>query len=389
MGIEDNEMINSAMDAAEVQITEKSENDVLAQEVANEVLQESKVSKASKARDASGKFTKSESNEAAETIQQEPEQVSSQEAKDINQEVESQEAQANSEPSIEVNNFWPAALKDAVSKGSKEDVVRHFAQYDQQRNEWAYGKEREAAKYKAKDDRWNEVVTPEVRSKLTLYGCRDEYEGMQRMLAWNDVVENDPMAAIFKLMEHNTYTLADLQNAYEGNSYQPEIQNDPRLAEIEARAKAAEERIQAFEQNVQTEKLLNEVNAFKQGKDEFGNVRSKFCETYAAQIDGRAQAIKEQAMAAGYNPSLTEVLDAAYKAVYKEISDFHGIKPNASKPVDTQAVIANAKKAEAAASKASGVPVSGQPSQRGRLRGKTFDDRLKEAVNLSLDQHGL
>jgi len=391
MIIEDNEMIDAAMDAAEVQIAEKS----VAEEVAHEVLaadQRVKEEKEpSKARDKSGKFTKSGNEASSEDVsakpEEEQEEVLGQDANVPDNGVESQEAQANSILSTEASAFWPAALKEAIAKGTKEDVVKHFAALDQQRNEWAYSKEREGAEGKAIKQKFSETFPQEVVDHMyTHYGIKDPFEATGRLLAWNKVIENDPRGAIISLMQKNRITLEELAN---GDFESEEDIADSRIAEIQAKAEAAEARVAEMESRQQQEKLLSEVNTFKNGVDEYGNVRAKFCETYAPQIDQVAKQAQELATQNGYNASLTEILDYAYKAVYQQISDLHGIKPGQPRQaVSQEQVIANAKKANAAASKSSGAPISGQATQKTRLKGKTFEDKLTEAVDISLDQHG-
>jgi hypothetical protein len=335
-----------------------------------------------KARDESGKFTKSKP-EALET-EGEPEQTSDQAADVESNEAPAQEeapSQGNEAP-IEPPVFWSADRKQLFAKADPE-LRRAIVDYEAQRNEYVNRIAADASVGKQFRERlYSDMESPDQvqahKAELRVQGVKDEIEELHRYRAWDRIIKTDPLLHCAAILKRNNYTPYDLLQ--DQGSQQPEAPpTDPRVEQALAAAEEARNELRAQKQAA-AQSYLQE---FANGKDSRGNVRSTYFEMYRPQI---VQAMSEIRNVA---PHLSEgdALNHAYEFVVGEVSKLHGIQSTTqahAKPTETK--IAEAKKAKAAASSVSGAPATGVPTPRPRLKGKNFDEKLDNALDLAMDQ---
>lgn len=373
-----NDAIDRAMDAAEAKIdtqeevihevptpeTETPTEDVQETIAVKDALEEPS-EKPKKGRDASGKFTKG-SKPTLETAEAEA-QIPDQSAESTEGEAVIEGTEQSDAPPIEFPTFWSAELKEAVAK-SPPEAQRALVAYEAQRSEWANRIANESERGKAIEKRATEVFEP-FKLKLQSQGIQDPFEAAQRLLAWNEIFEKDPKAALSDLMRKNGLT----PNDFFEDDRQPQSQYQEQLSPEELRAAAREEakkEFQAFQEQQQAQALQTEIESFKNGKDSFGHVRRQFAELHAKPISDAFETILSQ------YPRMprTEALNHAYEFVQKEVRGMYGIP---AKPVAPTAPKPDASRAKAVASSATGAPASGTVAQRPRA--KTIDEALDRA----------
>ena len=384
MGIADNEMLDRALDAAEAEIASRSSVEVETEEkpVVEEPTEQGAVEtkeKAPREREASGKFK-------AKTPAPKEEQISDQAAEAESEEVIEQgtEEVLQDEPPVELPAFWSAEEKAAVAKAPRE-ALEVIARKEAQRIEWANRIANESERGKAIEKRSKEVFEP-YRLKLQAQGIQDPFEAANRLLAWNELFESNPKAALADLMRKNNLTPADFSEDADQNSQYPV---DPRVEEAVNAANEAKRLAEEWKVKLEQEEqraFQNRIESFKNGTDSAGNVRRYFAEMYAPQIDQAAQSIQR------LHPDmpLEEVLTHSYEFVLGETRKLHGsaapkIAVAEKKP---EQVIAQSKKAQSAASSVTGAPVSGTSVSTPRLKGKNFGEKLDSALDLAIEQLG-
>lgn len=282
-------------------------------------------------------------------------------------------AVAAPEVGIEAPQFWEAKDKALFAKIPPEARAA-IAKYEQQRNDWAYKVQAEADKGKQIERKAAEVFEP-YKLKLQANGCRDPLDAAERLLAWNEIFEQDPLAGIKDLMQKNGLTPNDLVGSQQ--DWQP---TDPRLEQALAAAeeakRIAEEQRSQFERQ-QQQAVLAEVERFKQGKDAQGHTRKAFAEMYSPQITQAAEQIEK------LHPgmSLTEVLSHAYDFVKSQAMQSLGVN-SVAQPSQQPAGV-DVKKAQAAASSIKGAP--GTEAGIKKKKARTID----EAFNMAEEQLGL
>lgn len=373
-----NDAIDRAMDAAEAKIdtqeevihevptpeTETPTEDVQETIAVKDALEEPS-EKPKKGRDASGKFTKG-SKPTLETAEAEA-QIPDQSAESTEGEAVIEGTEQSDAPPIEFPTFWSAELKEAVAK-SPPEAQRALVAYEAQRSEWANRIANESERGKAIEKRATEVFEP-FKLKLQSQGIQDPFEAAQRLLAWNEIFEKDPKAALSDLMRKNGLT----PNDFFEDDRQPQSQYQEQLSPEELRAAAREEakkEFQAFQEQQQTQALQTEIETFKNGKDSFGHVRRQFAELHAKPISDAFETILSQ------YPRMprTEALNHAYEFVQKEVRGMYGIP---AKPVAPTAPKPDASRARAVASSAAGAPASGTVAKRPSA--KTVDEAIDRA----------
>lgn len=374
----DNEVFDRAFDAAEAKLaesdtsteattedtTEAPKEDLITEKAIVEKAEEQQSQKESRTRDESGRFVKGSKSTPKEEPTQE-EQISS-------DQVAEEGTQEASVSPIEPPPFWSAEHKAIFAKAPRE-VQEAFSHYDAQRNEYVNRLASEAQRGKHYEKRAAEVFEP-YKLKIQAQGCRDEFEAVSRLLAWNEIFEQDPKTAISDLMRKNGLTPHDF--AEDGNAqYQAENFVDPRIQEAIERAEKAEQRFEEFERKQEEQRISSQVETFKNGVDSLGQTRRQFAEMYAPQIANALERIQTTYP----NVSFNEALDHAYEYVLSEARKAFGVngtaKPIAKKP---ETVIANAKKAQAAASSVTGAPASG--TSVSRPRAKNTDEAIERAL---------
>lgn len=270
------------------------------------------------------------------------------------------------EQAIEPPSFWSADRKAIFAKAPKE-VQQAVAEYEAKRTEWANRIASESERGKAVEKRAQEVFAPYVE-KLKEGGLQDPFEAAKQLLEWNDSFEKDPLTSIVRLMQENGISPQDLFNGYQ---QQPQYSQDPRVEQALAEAKAAKELAEQqrnFIAQQQQKQFMGEVERFKNEKDSAGNVRKSFAEMYAPQISMRAEAIQRETGAQLYD-SLTQ----AYEEVLGQARKAFGVSAQHSPEV----VVAQAKKAHAAASSVVGAPANGVATKRPKAL--TIDEALDRA----------
>lgn len=271
---------------------------------------------------------------------------------------------------IEIPTFWPAEMKEAVAKGSKEDVVSHFSKYDQQRTEWANRIATEGAEGRAVKKRLDEGFAS-VRDEAIANGINTPLDELERYRAFDRILKRDPNKFLSDLGRKNGITPEEYAAAYYGDereSYQSEQYKDPRVDE-------ALNEIKSWKEEQEQKSLQTEIDTFKKGSDSAGNERKAFAEAYAPQIDQAYQAISR--MSEYGSLSMQDKLSHAYEYVLTEARKLHGVVATAKKPVEKIDPVAQAKKVKAAASSLTGGPSSGVMTPRPRA--KTIDEALDRA----------
>lgn len=388
-----NEAIDRAMDAAEAKLDEKeviqetadpvetTETPDPVETVAEKEILDKQTAPTEKPRDASGKFTKGKAA-VPKTAAPAEEQVSDQV---VNEEptLEGAPAEtADATPGIEPPAFWSTERKALFAKAPRElqEVIAERELVLQQQLSRATN---EASRGKAFEKRlYEDMESPEAvqahKAKLQVQGIRDEVDELHRYRAWDRVFNSNAKTGIADLMRKNGLTPYDFFED-DGQNQQQTPVNDPRIDEALQKAEEAKQRFESWQEEQRVATLKQQVESFKDSKDESGQPRRQFVELYAPQIDQALASIQRNYP----DMPLVEALTHATEFVRTEVTKLHGIspKPQVQKPqVDP---IAQAKKAKAAASSVTGAPSSGTAPQRPRA--KSIDeamDRAEEALGL-------
>lgn len=388
MGIEDNDMIDRALDAVESRM---AESEVEAPEVETEAeeaptTQES--SKEDKVEQAVMKQALDKSKKPIKAPKKAKEQVSDQVA-DVEQSEEAQEVastevepvstQVEAAPPIDLPAFWSADEKAALAKAPRE-VMEIVARKEAQRNEFAQRLATESERGRAIEARISEVIKP-YETKLKAQGVKDPLELFERQLAWNDLFTADRASVkrgLADLMQKNGLTPEDFYDVEDSQSVEP--QTDPRVEEALREAKEAKESFQSWQSEQQKRALMSEVESFKNGKDSTGQVRKAFVEMYEPQIAQAVSAMKAQ------NPQLTneQALSSAYEWVVGEARKAFGV--SGSKLPTSQPDV---KKIQAASGSITGAPANGAATPRAKLKGKNFNEKIDSALDNAFDAVGL
>jgi hypothetical protein len=374
MSLEDNEMLDRAMDAAEASLTpdepeapetseapESPEIEGVDASTETEGAEPAPEPVKAKTRDASGKF------------------AAKQPVSDQSTNVEPESTQAETFEPASMPAFWPAELKKAVAQGSKEEVIKNLLAYDTKRSEgWnRFVQETEGARQIAKQlhDGWEAN-----KDRMVLQGIKSPIEELERYRAWDKVLTSDIKSGIRKLMADNGLTPESLYDDDSEQYYQEQSANDPRVEEALARAQKVEQEWTEYRQSQERELFVRQVDSFKDATDSQGQLRRPFAEKFAAQITQRSEMIGQA------NPelSLIDVLTQAYDEVKSEVMSFSGsvAKPNPA------ALAANAQKAQAAASSVNGAPSAAILAPKSRLKGNNFNEKLDSAINKAFDAVG-
>jgi hypothetical protein len=391
MAIEDNDLIDRAIEAAEATIAEKEviQESAPSPEPPQEAIETAEVKLLDKSnpsgrtKDEKGRFVSTKP--VASTQSDTDEQTSSdQDANTETPEAGAEGEQPEAAAPIADPEFWSAEETAALAK-APADVRAIVARKEAQRNDWANRKASEGERGKAFAQRFDEVFKPYV-NKLKVQGLKDPIEATERLLAWNEIFDSEPKTAIAALMRQKGLSPHDFFESGEGQGPgQEQYPADPRYDEarqIAEEAKQTATQLRAELEEQRSAALHQELEAFKDGKDSYGNVRRSFAQTYEPQI---AQAVTHIKSEYPHLPKL-EVLNHAYEYVLGEARKLHGVgnapKPAAPPAKDPATVIAFAKKANAAAGGVSGAPTSGTNTPRPRA--KSIDeamDRAEERMN--------
>lgn len=359
----DNDMIDEALDRALDQLEEK--------EKAEPVELESKTS----------------TEEIPDEIVEETTAITPPEAENQEEQVSDQLAEAETGESgdtstISMPTFWSAELRAAAAKGDAK-MVQLFIEHEQQRedyvrrvaNENQRGKEFEKQMYA---DLGNDPQRVEAhRASLRLNGIRNEVEELHRYRAWDTVFKSDVESGVIDLMKKNNLTPEQIYETFYGESGERHQQQNFNNTSSTPNAEVEE-----LKREIQAQKDLhvaNEVNSFKMTKDADGRDRKVFVETYAPQITEVLAQIQERYP----HFSLSQALEHSYDHVMTQVKQLHGLSNVAKK-----APSVDVKKAQAASSSMSGSPVAGTVTQRTRLKGKNFNEKIDSAIDLALDRAG-
>lgn len=363
--MEDN-VIDRALDAAEARLSAETEVETESTETTHETSVENALEDiavkeeldkpSGKIRDASGKFTKAQKEEATEQESKTP--VAEVEAV----EGEQQEEEPSQEQTFEAPAFWDAEEKQAYAKAPPE-LKAVILRKEAQRNEWANRIANEAARSKEYEKRAAETFEP-YRTKLQAHGIKDEIEAASRLLAWNELLTQDVKGFCLEQLKRAGFSPYDLIQAHES---QPPV--DPRVEEAMRVAEEAKRKADEYEQYINEQKssaFRSQVEAFKDGKDSHGQVRRQFATMYAPQISQAFNEIQAQVPELPMN----EALNHAYEYVLSEVRRVHGASAPKPAPVPAQ-------KAVRAAGSVVGAPSSGTNAPKPRA--KTVDEALDRA----------
>lgn len=373
MGIEDSNVIDRALDAAEEKLAEANTSEdtqdesVEAPDLATEEALVKNYNE--KTRDDTGKFTK---GKKAKPAKEETEDLSDQ-ATDV-EEVEAdptEEESSEAEP-IDIPTFWPADLK-ALAAEAPPEIVKKFIERDVQREQWARRSVAEAEPAKAIANRLYSGFEA-VKDEARLNGINDPIDEVERYRAWDNIFKRNPGLGVVDLGRKNNITPEAYAQMYYGGEQQFEPESDPRIDEALERAQRAEEGLARYQEQTLMQTATQEVEAFKNGKDSTGQTRRAFTELYAPQI----AEIHDRIRAENPHLPLGEVLNQAYEYVVGQARKAFGVSGKApAKQQSKEQIMANAKKAKAIASSANGAPATGKAAARSGA--KSIDEALDRA----------
>lgn len=363
MAIEDNQMLDRAMDAAEATIAEREpvEETPVEQSPSEQIKEDIERDRIVKARDDKGKFTKGPEDE---------EQISN----DQGPEVESTEGDAQTEESvvesgIEAPARWSEDEKPLFAKAPKE-VQEVVARRELELQQLISRQGNEIGRAKAVETKVKEVYAP-YELKLKAKGL-DPIQATERLLAWDAMFDKDFDGTILDLMrKHGRSPEYYLNMSHQdvGDQFQNQAPIvDPRVDQLQQevdtfKAQQAQERQTA---------VMTQLETFKSGKDSFGIERRKFVDMYEPQITEIFNVVK------GQFPELTkdQALNESYEYVLSQVREAHGIttKPAPKTPEQVKTL---AKKAQAAASGTTGAPTSGTVPKRPGA--KSIDEAMDRA----------
>lgn len=311
-----------------------------------------------------------------------------------------QEASAETEPTdptpetpaaetVEAPAFWTAETKALFSKASPE-LQKALSEEAKRQQQQVSRLANEAQRGKTFEQRVNaDFSKPEElaahKAQLRLLGVNDEVGELHRYRDWNRVLKSDPVTVINALIKEHGVTREELEGEPLSDDQQNAI-NDPRIDEVISEFRTLKEQQEAERKAREDAVLGAEINAFKAEKDSYGEPRAKFAALYAPQIDQVYHQVLAHNEENGISMSLKEALSHAYDHVQKQIYEAHGIRPNAPKPPSKETVIANAKKAQAAAVSATGAPRTDVITQKARKPYKNDKEMVDAAMNRALER---
>ncbi len=374
MALDESDILDRAMDAAEAQMLDAQDTEApepkvesAPEEAATEqepAQEEEKPVAKSSSRDEKGKFTKAQ--------REETEQIS-----ETEQDVAA-EPQAQAE-SVTPPMFWSPEHKSIFAKAPVE-AQKAILHYENQRNVYVNRLENEVNRAKEFDKRlYSDMQSPdEIRQhkdQLRLSGIRDEVEELHRYRTWDRIFKHDIKTGIADLMAKNNLTPYDYID--DGNNQTQNYQGDPRVEQALQAAEEAKQLAQQYQEQIEqqrTQSSLAQVEAFKQGKDSSGQSRAQYFDFYKPQIINAMQEILQA------RPDIAELeaLNHAYEFVIGETRKVFGV--NASKP---SAQPVDSRKAKMAASSVTGAPSRAMTNTRPKLSGKTDRDKIDEAMDLA------
>lgn len=371
MAKEDVDLIDKALDAAEITLNDKAADEFAAKpDLIEEVKMKEQIDSASKERDETGKFSK-KAAPRDEIIDQEADVDPSSEAP----------TEESEEPLIDAPTFWSAERKLAFAKAPR-DVQQAIVEHEAQRNDYVNRIANEVQPLKQVATKLYEGWDS-YKDECTLQGVPDPIAERDRYRAWNAVFKKDPKVGISQLMQKHGLTPADFYG--DQGQTQPQYQTDPRVDEALADAKAARELAESYQKRVsdhESQVFNSKVQTFRQGKDSRGQTRAEFAAAFAPQIAEATEIV----LAHEPHRTFEDALNVAYEHIIERYGKLYGSNGNGlGKPPAP----ANANKAKAAAGSVTGAPASGVKAQRPRLKGETFNDKVDSALDNVFERAGL
>lgn len=368
MAIEDNQILDRAMDAAEATIAESTpveESPVHTEPEktpSEQIKEDIETDKALKARDGKGKFTKAQDEEQISN-DQDPEVETS--------ESDTQVEEPVVEQSVEAPARWSDDEKPLFAKAPKE-VQEVVARRELELQQIISRQGNDLGRYKPIVEKVNGVFAP-YELKLKTKGL-DPIQATERLLAWDAMFDKDFDGTILDLMKKHGRTpeyYLNMSHQDVGEQFQNQVPiHDPRVDEFKKELDSFKE-----QQKQATEAALNaELETFKSGKDSFGNERRKFVEMYEPQLAEAVQIVRREF------PQLpkSQALHEAYEYIIGGVREAHGISKTPAPTVKTpEQLKALAKKTQAAASGLTGAPISGTAPKR--LGAKNIDEAMDRA----------
>jgi hypothetical protein len=387
MGKSDNDFLDRALDSAEAVIdSEKKEVIEEPIEGAEDLEKESKevestekesvVEKTAPVRGKDGKFSKAPTSEEEDL--------------DQSANVESQEvaAQATPEapPPIGAPAFWSAEQKAIFAKAPRE-LQEVIAQRELTLQQHISRTANEAEKGKALEKRfYADFESPEEiqkhKAQLAVQGLSDPIAELHRYRAWDRILTSDVKTGIADLMRKNGLTPYDFTDEAMANGQES---YDPRIDTALEKAEAAERQLKEWQEKQEQQVIAQKIEAFKNGVDSTGQSRRQFVELYAPQISS----VYDRVLREHPEATMEEALEVATDAVRNAVNELHAPKQVApAKPVRTkEQIIADAKKAQDAATTMSGSPTTGTVPKKSKLKGNSFKERLESALDVAEEMH--
>jgi hypothetical protein len=330
-------------------------------------------------------ITESEAIEEAPEQEQNSDQEANVEAADPAQ---AQEQTPEADMQVNAPAFWSTeqkALFAGASKPLQKVIADSFLAVQQHTSRLA----NEAQRAKAFErDMYSDMENDpqkvaDHKAQLRLNNIKNEVEELHRYRDWDRVFKSNVSAGLIDLGRKNNITPETYAALYYGENveHDEQLQEDPRIEELQNELKS-------WKEQQEVERLTSTVNTFKQGVDARGQVRERFSVAYAPQIDAAVKEIEQEYP----EMQLSEKLHHAYEYVYGQVAELHNLstsQPQAKAPVKPEAIAAAKKAQVAAASSTTGAPTTGIPSQRSRLKGKNFSEKLDNLLDETLSDAGL
>lgn len=368
MGVADNELLDTAMDAAEAKMSEAAPS-VDRIEETKEVQEFVSPSKAAKEAAQPKEDLIDQDEPSAETTEEVAEDLP-----------------LAASTTVKPPAFWSAKQKEVFSKLPPEaQQVIADRELEQTRQLSRLGNEAGRAKDYEKRF-YSDFERPEDAQKhrdmLAVEGVSDPISELHRYRAWDRVLNSDPRLAIAALMQRNGLTP---QHFTDEDFQEQETESHPQVEELRAE-------INALKQSREQEKAQGEraytqqrVNAWKNEKDSFGVSRASFAEKYSFQVSQEFDRI----MAERPETEMIEALSEAYDNAKRDVYGFHGLPlgQEASRAAKTpEEIVAENKKRQAASFSTTGAPKKVQAHEKPRLKGRNDSEKVGNAVDRAMDR---
>ena len=270
--------------------------------------------KSGRARDESGKFVKAEGESDAETEQEET---------STEEQTEETEQEAKEEPSLEAPQHWSAEDKAVFSKLQKEGQEFLLRRHKDMEADYTR-KTQEVAETKRFKDDFNQLFTP-FRNTFAMHGL-DDTGAVRYLLGYFQALQQDPVQTIQRLAQDYGVDF----NQKQDENVDPSVK--PLLEKIQHLETQIAQTTQAQQYQVSSS-LFEQVNSFRNAKDEKGNLKHPHFETVRKDMSvlvesGRATSLDQAyELAVRLNPEIYDkqkeqsILEQQKAAQQKELDE--------------------------------------------------------------------